>query len=136
MLRRGGNRAIRRPVMTGSLQVPELTLRAISSTTIALQLQHADRLIGRTHGAGLVKHGSMALDQPQQQRIPRGVTQAAPAADLQRTEVHEGLGTSAAEPRIARSGNNSAAGCEANGTYAGGSGNAKPEVGVIAVLAR
>lgn len=72
--------------------------RQLSVTSVALQLQHRDRRIGGTHGAGVVKHDSMAKFNSATQRAPRGVSQAAPAADLFRTQAHEGLGTSASDP--------------------------------------
>ncbi|GET89708.1 hypothetical protein, conserved [Leishmania tarentolae] len=69
--------------------------RGISSTPRQLQLQHRDRILG-SHGAGLVNHQSMATVDiaPNFTRVQN----AAPAADLFRTKVHEGLGTSEKDP--------------------------------------
>ncbi|CAM45351.1 conserved hypothetical protein [Leishmania braziliensis MHOM/BR/75/M2904] len=71
------------------------TCRGVSSTPRRMQLQHRDRILG-SHGAGLVNHQSMATVniRPNFSRVQT----AAPAADLFRTKVHEGLGTSDKDP--------------------------------------
>ncbi|KAG5475292.1 hypothetical protein LSCM1_03405 [Leishmania martiniquensis] len=71
--------------------------RGVSLTPRRMQLQHRDRILG-SHGAGLVNHQSMAtMDIPS--NLPRAQN-AAPAADLFRTKVHEGLGTSERDPYL------------------------------------
>ncbi|CCW61002.1 unnamed protein product [Phytomonas sp. EM1] len=60
------------------------------------QLQNWAR-VAATHGAGLVRHQPMAAAGVAAGRT-RGPTQAAPPADLFRTKVHEGLGTSESDP--------------------------------------
>jgi hypothetical protein len=70
--------------------------RALATSSLLFQLQHRDRILG-SHGAGLVKHESMAT-KDLRNSVVRSVTNAAPAADLFRTKVHEGLGTSASDP--------------------------------------
>ncbi|KAG5501412.1 hypothetical protein JKF63_03225 [Porcisia hertigi] len=69
----------------------------VSSTPPRMQLQHRDRVLG-SHGAGLVNHESMATMQinPNFSRAQN----AAPAADVFRTKVHEGLGTSDNDPYV------------------------------------
>ncbi|KAG5499210.1 hypothetical protein JIQ42_04023 [Leishmania sp. Namibia] len=71
--------------------------RGVSFTLPRKQLQHRDRILG-SHGAGLVSHQSMATVE-----IPSSLSRAqnaAPAADLFRTKVHEGLGTSEKDPYL------------------------------------
>lgn len=75
---------------------PTLARRAFAVSACLLQLQHRDRILG-SHGAGLVKHESMATKDLRNSFV-RSVTNAAPAADLFRTKVHEGLGTSESDP--------------------------------------
>ncbi|KPI88015.1 hypothetical protein ABL78_2891 [Leptomonas seymouri] len=70
--------------------------RAFAASSVLLQLQHKDRIYG-SHGAGFVKHESMST-KDLQNTFARNVTNAAPAADLFRTKVHEGLGTSERDP--------------------------------------
>lgn len=72
--------------------------RAFATSSALLQLQHRDRILG-SHGAGLVKHESMATKDLSNTFV-RNVTNAAPAADLFRTKVHEGLGTSEKDPYV------------------------------------
>lgn len=84
-----------------TLHASHLAATAVSCRTFAtssnrLQLQHRDRVLG-SHGAGLVKHESMAT-KDLRNTFMRSVTNAAPAADLFRTKVHEGLGTSDKDP--------------------------------------
>ncbi|AYU79942.1 Mitochondrial SSU ribosomal protein, putative [Leishmania donovani] len=71
--------------------------RSVAPTPRRMQLQHRDRIIG-SHGAGLVNHQSMATMEirPNFTRVQN----AAPAADLFRTKVHEGLGTSDKDPYL------------------------------------
>ncbi|KPA73465.1 mitochondrial edited mRNA stability factor 1 subunit [Leptomonas pyrrhocoris] len=70
--------------------------RMFATSSALLQLQHKDRIYG-SHGAGLVKHESMAT-KDLRNTFARNVVNAAPAADLFRSKVHEGLGTSDKDP--------------------------------------
>lgn len=84
----------RRPL---SSRVACTTQRGHFTASLPLrQIQDRDRVLG-THGAGLVKHESMATMNLSHTFI-RNVANAAPAADLFRTPVHQGLGTSSADP--------------------------------------
>ncbi|RNF05668.1 uncharacterized protein Tco025E_07747 [Trypanosoma conorhini] len=73
-------------------------VRFYASTRGLRQLQGRERLILGTHGAGVVQHASVA--QPSSVNFPNSVTVAAPAADLFRTKVHEGTGTSERDPYV------------------------------------
>ncbi|PBJ79186.1 Mitochondrial SSU ribosomal protein [Trypanosoma cruzi cruzi] len=73
-------------------------LRFYSSTRELRQLQSRERLILGTHGAGVVQHASVS--QPPSVNFQSSVTVAAPAADLFRTKVHEGTGTSGKDPYL------------------------------------
>ncbi|KAG8348151.1 hypothetical protein ERJ75_000209400 [Trypanosoma vivax] len=78
---------------------PEPRARLYYSATVALrQLQARDRIISGAHGAGIINHQSMA--HPTNSPALRSVTPSPPPADLLRTKVHEGTGTSETDPYI------------------------------------
>lgn len=70
---------------------------AFSTSTVLRQLQNREQTLGE-HGSRLINHQSMAsVSQDTLKRLPNMSTAFAPA-DLHRTKVHEGLGTSARDP--------------------------------------
>ncbi|ORC91646.1 uncharacterized protein TM35_000052420 [Trypanosoma theileri] len=91
----------RRPLT--ALSGPECPSRLISlPTRPLLQLQGRERLLLRTHGAGVVQHNSMAQEAAAAAVANNynSATVAPRAADLFRTRVHEGTGTSAEDPYV------------------------------------
>lgn len=62
-------------------------------------VQHGEKIFAEQHGAGLISHQSIAdRSLPKKVAGTHNLVQAAPAADLFRTKVHEGLGTSEKDP--------------------------------------
>jgi hypothetical protein len=86
-------RAARRipPTLASSTVSAQQSQRAsIAGTAVGLQQQHASVTLTKTHGFGMINHGAVISKD----------SKTTAAADLARTSVQHGLGTSAADPYL------------------------------------